>query len=1684
MKTTITLRRIAAVIMCMCFLSCAVGGLINASITDVRAGNSTEVLAAQDNKKEDIKARLMRQITEDGWDPYSADMTLEEFYALMELFDEGQLPLNQVSAYALINSAEENEASCIPRTKFMFAGLGNYSRRDGSEDNDAPQEYNNNDNYEQIESAEGDAQYHYPAGLDPYGSGYMRPPEDWHGINIENRNTNRVVLVSEDANADNAAVAGNVIQDLFAAYSGYYVKQVTVDGANINVLGLIELGDGRCVYYYLSAEGQSTQVSTTTLPDEAKFIVEYVPSEHQIEYKVRLGNDDVTTERVPEGVVFYNSDRYTAASWKDSIFGANPSERTTDGAYSFDVVVPFGYELQILISINMTIDIPYTSRPDAPGTFFVEINHTGSKEVAKKAWMDAYSAYLKENGFIADDIRNHITETEDGDGKITLTWKDDTDPDKHAHDSVLAKMSERINDFILHNNGYPLGMYPDYSVLGPGGFKILPDSTKSPTTHTMNDTFYNHLVKADRTITAVLKKQSAPTFDVSQILQKSSGAADRGSSATEEFASRDYDADYEFHLENGTSNTLPGDPSVHGSVYPNVQSADSWSWKSGLGDFSNPRNMKRDSDGTYSYSWVFQTNTGDDHYLDVLEVNGIALQIPYYPKYNWNDSYTVRNEVEKADYEHPYFTETKLADGATLRLEFLLGWKSSGGIQRHYRVTVTGARSNVVVTGLNLMQYGGGADEFATYNLVGVYSDRNGESQTAPAIEYYSKNIPQNTGVKGWLRTAQSNVVVDNIEYTDGDPELHGANIRFKITEGYGNPTYSWTNRHGDVIGDQTSGNNPIIPLESVDNLSNGEEGALINGKLDSRYIYEGGDGYYYIRVTTQSDYKMALLSVIARTVKYTVRYMPEYNDGSDTWRGFVIDEDGELSKASEVEVDHDSMPTFNHDPAICDLWDMARDESGEVPEKYREVLHQYDDNGGPFYDLIFNTMATIASDAYGTIRPKDTTKQHTFANWVLVGEDFMPVKDENGNPIQFLGGAIDLTKYAHYAVKHVAFGNADTDIHVIRLMPVWKPINNPFTYNVVLNWVDTLGNIHAEDFSDYWDEVVTDMTVNGKVYVYLNKDADPLLDWIANHPTYTFWDSVNNATTPEEIKDALDVYLKGETTKYSNILDALMQKNFTDINGETHTGNDSFDRLGKDIFVVNQDNGKICIWMYENKGGLIFHKDVLEEPFEADDEFYFTVTDANVGDNFNNPLNGEYKAYPQFVYDEDGNPRALTNDDAWLVKFENGRIVSVDGDTNVTYFTLRSGDGVALYVPSGQYTIAELGSKSGGSYKAKVSYTAADGSAVPDEDWEIPDEEGLWLRGKSTEYIGTQDPDVSQVSATVNFEIGEHNVVQTLTFCNQTSSLAIEKEVRGDYDGDPEFTFDVKLKLPDEVTPLQADDGSYYFNYNLYDMDYSKDVNGIMSSPESGRIVLTELTDNPDFNWKGTVKLKAGQRLIIVMTVPDMNSTINYSVQEIEIPNGYKQNGSAEARTGGIGAGQMALEKIVNITDDRAKGSLTVKNEIEGKTSAQDFTFTVTLDEELDGEYGGMVFTKGVATFTLKAGESKTAEGLPDGIGYTITETPAGGYTLETIKTDAKWIDGTGHRNPPANKITTDVPAKTATGSIAENQHHTVTFINASASVEQPELPSTGGTGITLFCIFGVLLTASGLYLLRRKAE
>ncbi|SMC81867.1 Cna B-type domain-containing protein, partial [Aristaeella lactis] len=87
--------------------------------------------------------------------------------------------------------------------------------------------------------------------------------------------------------------------------------------------------------------------------------------------------------------------------------------------------------------------------------------------------------------------------------------------------------------------------------------------------------------------------------------------------------------------------------------------------------------------------------------------------------------------------------------------------------------------------------------------------------------------------------------------------------------------------------------------------------------------------------------------------------------------------------------------------------------------------------------------------------------------------------------------------------------------------------------------------------------------------------------------------------------------------------------------------------------------------------------------------------------------------------------------------------------------------------------------------------------------------------------------------------------------------------------------------------------------------------------------------------------------------------------------------------------------------------GDLTVTKSVESAATADHdlmFGFTVTLsDETINGTYGDMSFTDGVATFELKDGESKTATGLPTGITYTVEEDECDDFT--TLATGA---DGT----------------------------------------------------------------------------
>lgn len=89
-------------------------------------------------------------------------------------------------------------------------------------------------------------------------------------------------------------------------------------------------------------------------------------------------------------------------------------------------------------------------------------------------------------------------------------------------------------------------------------------------------------------------------------------------------------------------------------------------------------------------------------------------------------------------------------------------------------------------------------------------------------------------------------------------------------------------------------------------------------------------------------------------------------------------------------------------------------------------------------------------------------------------------------------------------------------------------------------------------------------------------------------------------------------------------------------------------------------------------------------------------------------------------------------------------------------------------------------------------------------------------------------------------------------------------------------------------------------------------------------------------------------------------------------------------------------------VTNTRA-GDLRVEKEVTGSDGQRnrDFTFTVTLDNTtIQGTYGDMTFEDGVATFTLRHGQSATAEDLPAGIGYTVVEREANTNRYRTTYT------------------------------------------------------------------------------------
>jgi len=180
--------------------------------------------------------------------------------------------------------------------------------------------------------------------------------------------------------------------------------------------------------------------------------------------------------------------------------------------------------------------------------------------------------------------------------------------------------------------------------------------------------------------------------------------------------------------------------------------------------------------------------------------------------------------------------------------------------------------------------------------------------------------------------------------------------------------------------------------------------------------------------------------------------------------------------------------------------------------------------------------------------------------------------------------------------------------------------------------------------------------------------------------------------------------------------------------------------------------------------------------------------------------------------------------------------------------------------------------------------------------------------------------------------------------------------------------------------------------------------------------VVAKEWSDDTPEEKKAAVSvyLKVGEELLGPVILDAANgwtatftgltddpNTVAYAVVEDPIPDSFTpayQDATISGQTISLNVTNQYREPVPT----PETGTLTVSKTVSGNTgeTQKEFHFTVTLsDTAITGTYGNMTFTDGVATFTLRHGEYKTAVGLPAGITYQTVEEEANqdGYTTSS---------------------------------------------------------------------------------------
>ena len=148
-----------------------------------------------------------------------------------------------------------------------------------------------------------------------------------------------------------------------------------------------------------------------------------------------------------------------------------------------------------------------------------------------------------------------------------------------------------------------------------------------------------------------------------------------------------------------------------------------------------------------------------------------------------------------------------------------------------------------------------------------------------------------------------------------------------------------------------------------------------------------------------------------------------------------------------------------------------------------------------------------------------------------------------------------------------------------------------------------------------------------------------------------------------------------------------------------------------------------------------------------------------------------------------------------------------------------------------------------------------------------------------------------------------------------------------------------------------------------------------------------------------------------------DNGNPINYTVKEEDVP-----DWTPYYYTAGLWKNLLAFQ-IHNVPTEKTREiKVTKKVSGDGADKTKEFDFKVTLLEYHNGDgetgvgtfplggiytFGGVTFTKGVATFKLKDGESFEIKGIPSNLQYKVEEVAPSGYTVKVNGSAGSSISG-----------------------------------------------------------------------------